>query len=153
MRTIHVTRQLNSPIDHVFDLLADHAGYTRFPGVRAARVTRAGQSDRNGLGAVRVIDLGNAWFEEEIIEFEPPTRLGYLILRSKPPMEHQGGRITLTANEQGCLAEWTSTFRISVPVAGPLLTWFAVKSISRGFAAVLKTVERLAAESSTQASA
>ena len=144
MRTIHIQRQLNAPIERVFALLADHAGYTRFSGVRVAKLTRMGREERNGVGAVREITLGGAWFEEEITEFQRPHRLGYCILRSRPPIEHPGGLITLSANEQGCLAEWTSTFRIAVPVIGGLLTRIAVKQMSRGFAAVLKQAEQIA---------
>ena len=144
MRTIHIKRQLNAPIERVFELLSDHAGYTRFPGVRAAQLTRMGREERNGVGAVREITLGGAWFEEEITAFARPHRLGYRILRSRPPIEHPGGLITLSANAQGCMAEWTSTFRITVPLIGGLLTRIAAKQMSRGFAAVLKQAEQIA---------
>lgn len=144
MRTIHIRRQLQAPIEGVFDLLADHAGYTRFPGVRSAKLTRVGAADPNGTGAVREIDLGSAWFEEEITDFERPHRLGYKILRSRPPIEHRIGLITLRPTPEGCEVEWVSTFRIRVPVIGPLLTWIAVKQMSRGFSSVLKASERLA---------
>lgn len=146
MQTIHIRRQLNAPIERVFDLLADHAGYTRFPGVRSAKLTREGKQTRNGTGAVREIDLGSAWFEEEITDFERPTRLGYRILRSRPPIEHRIGLITLSPTANGCEAVWTSTFRIAIPLIGPLLTWFAVKQMSRGFSAVLKAAEQAALE-------
>lgn len=146
MRTIQIKRQIKAPIEPVFELLSDHAGYSRFAGVRSAKLTKPGNTDRNGIGAVREIDLGNAWFEEAITEYQYPYRLAYRIIRSRPPIDHKGGLITLTATEDGCLAEWTSTFRITLPVIGGLMTWIAVKQMSRGFAAVLKACERLARE-------
>lgn len=146
MRTIHVTRPLRAPIEQVFAVLADHEGYVRFPGVRSCTLTQTGTPDRNGLGAIREVDLGAAWFREEITAYAPPTRLEYRILKSRPPIEHALGRITLTPTAEGCEVQWVSTFRITTPVIGGLMTVIAQRRMSRAFARVLAVSERLAKE-------
>ena len=143
-RTILVRRTLAAPADAVFAILADHAGYTRFPGVRSAIVTQPGLDDPDGLGAIREVYLGSAWFREEITAFEPGRRLEYRILDSRPPIEHLIGRITLAPAESGCAVEWLSTFRITTPLVGGIMTVIAQWQMGKGFASALEAADRLA---------
>ena len=43
MRTIHVTRSIPAPAEAVFDLLADHASYERFRGIRRPELLSEGE--------------------------------------------------------------------------------------------------------------
>ena len=144
MRTIQVRRTLRAPADRVFDVLADHAGYAKFEGVRSARVVRPGASEPNGVGAIREIRIGSARFEEEITVFERPTRLEYRIVRSRPPLVHELGRLTFAAVPDGVHVTWTSTFHVAIPVIGGLATGIAARQMERAFAATLEVAERLA---------
>lgn len=145
MRTIHVVRHCQVPCAALFAEIADHEGYVRLPGVRACRLTQVGEVDRNGIGAIREVDLGLAWFREAITAFDPPHRLEYRILASRPPIEHRLGRIELQSTAEGCQATWISTFRITTPWLGGLLTGLAQVQMSRAFARALAAFERLAA--------
>lgn len=140
MRTIQVRRTLRAPADRVFNVLADHAGYAKFEGVRSARVVRPGASEPNGVGAIREIRIGSARFEE-ITVFERPTRLEYRIVRSRPPIAHDLGRIVLTPVDGGVNVEWTSIFRVALPLIGGLATAIAARRMTKGFAATLAAVE------------
>lgn len=144
MRTIRVEQTLSVPAERVFDVLADHAGYTRFPGVRSAKLTRTGTPAPGGLGAIRELAVGPGWFEEEITAFERPRRIEYRILRSRPPLEHQLGRIDLTPVPEGVHVVWTSTFRVKLPLVGGLATAIAAGQMSKTFSAALKAAEQLA---------
>ena len=53
MARIDLDKTLAAPIDDVFELLSDHAGYTRFRGFSNAELVRAGATERNGVGALR----------------------------------------------------------------------------------------------------
>lgn len=144
MRTIDVRRTLHAPAERVFEVLADHEGYVRFPGVRSAKLLRPGKGERNGVGALRAIDIGTAWFEEEITVFERPTRMEYRIVRSRPPLVHELGRLTFAAVPDGVHVTWTSTFHVAIPVIGGLATAIAARQMERAFAATLEVAERLA---------
>lgn len=141
MRTIQVRRTLRAPADRVFDVLADHAGYAKFDGVRSAALVRPGASEPNGVGALREIRIGSARFEEEITVFERPTRMEYRIVRSRPPIAHELGRIVLTPVDGGVDVEWTSIFRVALPLIGGLATAIAARRMTKGFAATLAAVE------------
>lgn len=145
MRTIRVERSLKASAERVFEVLADHAGYAAFPGILSSKVTRPGTDEPNGVGAIRLIHMKGAWFEEEITVFERPRQLGYRIVKSRPPIEHRGGLVELTPTATGCDVRVTSTFRITTPVVGGLLTWIAARKITRLFGDALAQVDASAA--------
>ncbi len=121
-RSIRVTRRLEAPPQAVFDLIADHARYDRFDGIRRSELVKTGDPAPNGLGAVRWVWLGPFRFEEEVTAFEPPARLDYLIRDVRGlPFRHEGGSIRLTPTEAGTDAVWTSSFEIPIPLIGSTL--------------------------------
>lgn len=144
MGTIHVTRVLRAPAEKVFDVLADHARYGDLPGVRSAELVRTGAPDPNGVGALRRVDVGLARFDEEITAFERPTLLAYKIVRSRPPVAHEGGEMRFRAVPDGVEVTWTSTLRVLVPIVGGIVTALAVRQMTRAFDAVLLAVEEKA---------
>lgn len=146
MSTIRVERQLEAPIEGVFEILTDHAAYDRFRGIRYAELLRPGDSERNGVGALRRIKLGPLDFEEEITAFERPTRMDYVIRKLNVPFEHDGGSIRLEPRDGGTHALWTSTFRIPVAVIGGPSEAAIKTALGNGFARLLKASARLAAE-------
>ena len=100
-RSIRVERRLDAPPEAVFEVVADHARYDRFDGVRRSELHRQGDPSPNGLGAVRWVWLGPLRFEEEITAFEPPTRMDYLIRDVRGlPFRHEGGSIRLDARRR-----------------------------------------------------
>jgi uncharacterized protein YndB with AHSA1/START domain len=148
-RSIRVQRQLDAPPEAVFEVLADHARYDRFDGIRRAELVNPGERDRNGLGAVRWVWLGPLRFEEEITAFESPTRFDYLIREVKTlPFRHDGGSIRLTRVDGGTEAVWTSSFEIPIPVVGAFLDRIFARRLERGFAGVLERSAELAAAGS-----
>lgn len=142
MRTITVQHTIAAAPEKIFDLLADHANYKQFPGVTASRLLQPGKRDKNGIGAVRQIDVGRARFVELITRYKRPTRLDYRIVKSFPPVEHKGGSISLEAAAGGTVVTWTSTIRLKVPVIGGLLTPLLTAQLSKGFLHTLKAVEK-----------
>lgn len=146
MKTITVTRTLKAPIEKVFDVIADHANYKSFPGIKDSKLVKEGKKDKNGVGAVREIAAANAWFQEEITAYERPRRLDYLIIASRPPIEHKGGSVRLEPNGSGCTVTWTTTLGMKIPLIGALLDKLVVPQLERGLAGMLKNIDqRLAA--------
>ena len=142
MRKVHVTHTIKAPIEKVFAVLADHEGYKSFPGVSGARLLKEGRGDCNGLGAVRRIEAGFNWFEEEITRFEPPFRYDYLILRSRPPLRHQGGSVQLKATPEGTQVDWTSSAELRLPLIGALFDGFLDGQLSKAFSHMLHSVDQ-----------
>ncbi len=140
MKTVTVRRTIAAPREQVFALLADHAGYTRFAGVRKAVLHRQGEGHRNGIGAVREIDAGRLWVMETITAYEPDRCFEYRISRSRPPLRHEGGRLSFGDVDGGTEVVWTSTFSLAVPLLNRLLDGYLARQLEKAFAGMLKTV-------------
>jgi hypothetical protein len=147
MAQIDLDKTLAAPIDDVFELLSDHAGYTRFRGFRTAELLHEGTEERNGVGALRLLVAGPLRFEEEITAFERPTRMDYLIRKVNLPIEHEGGTIGLSPAGSGTRVLWRSTFHVNVAVAGGAMGGLLAAALRRGFIRLLDDIDRLAAES------
>jgi uncharacterized protein YndB with AHSA1/START domain len=143
MRTIRVTRRIAAARERVFDLLADHANYDRFRGIRRSELLRDGHPTPNGVGALRVVRSGPIRFEEEITTYDRPSQLDYLIVRINAPYEHEGGRIRLSYEDGGTFAEWTSVFSVPTPLVGGVQEGVWAYVLGRGFRRVLEDVERM----------
>ncbi len=144
MARIDVDKTLNAPIDDVFELLTDHAGYTRFRSFSRAELVREGTPDRNGVGALRRLVAGPLRFTEEITAFERPTRMDYLIREVNLPLDHDGGVITLSPAGTGTRVLWRSIFTMPVPVVGGAMAAGMAVALRRGFIRLLDDIDRLA---------
>lgn len=142
MQTVHVERTIKAPIEKVFDLISDHANYKDFPGVKDSELIKKGKPHKNGVGAVREIDTGAAWFQEEITVFDRPNRLDYQIVKARPAIEHKGGSVRLEATADGTKVTWTTTLRIKVPIVGGLLTRVAAPQLGKAIGGMLKDIEK-----------
>ena len=148
-RSIRVERRLGASPEGVFEIVAEHARYDRFDGIRRSELVRQGDPAPNGVGAVRWIWVGPLRFEEEITAFEPPRRLDYMIRDVKAlPFRHAGGSIRLEPDGAGSLAVWTSSFEIPIPVVGRALDRIFMRQLERGFAHVLERSAELSAQPS-----
>jgi hypothetical protein len=142
MGAIRLEKTVSAPIEDVFELLSDHANYDRFRGITASRLTREGERERNGLGAVRAIAVGPIRFEEEITAFERPRRMDYLIREVNLPLDHDGGRIMLAPGSAGTRVLWISTFGIPIRWVGSPLSVVFAAAFKLGFASMLDQIEQ-----------
>jgi len=105
------------PVDHVWQVLADHEGMSSWgPGLKV-ELTTEGAPDRNGLGAVRRITAPGPApaIVEEVVAFEPGAKLGYRAL-SGVPFKNYGGTVTLTPAGSGTRVDYAITLDERVPV-------------------------------------
>jgi uncharacterized protein YndB with AHSA1/START domain len=148
-RSIRVERHVGAPPGAVFEVLADHAHYDRFDGIRRSELVRAGSPEANGVGAVRWVWIGPLRFAEEVTAFEPPARLDYVITDVKGlPFRHEGGSIRLEPDGGGTHAVWTSSFEIPIPLLGRPLDRIFSTQLERGFGRTLERSTELSAQPS-----
>jgi uncharacterized protein YndB with AHSA1/START domain len=145
MFSIHVERTINKPIEQVFAILSDHANYAQFKGIDESNLIKKGETDKNGLGAVREIIAGGANLHEEIVAFDPPFKLGYKIIKSSPlPYDHQLGEVVLKDVEGKTHVTWRSQGHITIFLLGSL---YFDKQIQKGggraFGSILKYIDTL----------
>lgn len=105
--------------ERVFALLSDIASWKEWGGplTRTTKRIRDGHPDPNGVGAIRKA----AFVHEEIVEFLPPKRLSYIIVRGVP-VERYRATVELEEHEHGTTITWRGRFEPRIAGTGPLLS-------------------------------
>ena len=144
MFRINVERIINKPIGEVFEYLSDHENYSHFPVVDKSELLEQGKDDKNGLGALRRVEIGVTSLEERITLFERPTRLYYLIEKSKPlPFIHDLGEIELFEQGSQTKVIWRSEGHINIPIIGSLVFDKLInKQGAAGFNKILNWIQK-----------
>ena len=144
MVEIHLERTIAAPVDQVFDWLADPANLAAAP--LALKAGYAKDSSGPGAGTVReVVGLGT-WFREEITAYDRPHSYSYLIVRSFPPFNHEGGTLTFSASGDGTHVDWLSHYTHPARAGGKVLEAISYRLLRSSFLAILngcaKALER-----------
>jgi uncharacterized protein YndB with AHSA1/START domain len=135
MVEIHLERTIAAPVDQVFDWLADPANLAAAPLVLQASYAK--DSSGPGAGAVReVVGLGTR-FREEITAYARPRSYSYLIVRSFPPFNHEGGTLTFTASGDGTHVDWLSHYTHPARAGGKVLEAISYRLLRSSFLAIL----------------
>lgn len=148
MVEIHLERTIAAPVDRVFDWLADPANLAAAPLVLKAGYAK--DSAAPGAGAVReVVGLGTR-FREEITAYDRPHSYSYLIVRSFPPFEHEGGTLTFTSvgTSSGSSSggdthvDWLTNYTHPAVAGGKLLEAISLRLLRSSFLAILNACAR-----------
>lgn len=140
MVEIHLQRTIAAPVDQVFDWLADPANLAAAPLVLKAGYAK--DSAAPGAGAVReVVGLGT-WFREKITAYDRPRSYSYLIVRSFPPFEHEGGTLTFTSSGTGTDVDWLTNYTHPAVAGGKVLEAISYRLLRSSFLAILNACAR-----------
>ena len=147
MFDINIQYKIALPIEVVFEAISDHQSYNRFKACKFANLVETGESEPNGLGALRELHVGPLQLMERITVFERPTRMDYHIESSKPvDIRHTLGSIKLTAvDAEHTHVSWESQGFIQMPLIGWLIDKRFSQLGAKGFLSILKHIEREAA--------
>lgn len=117
----------------VFALLADSTGWRKWAGplIRESTWDREGQPAPGGVGAVRKLGGRPVYSREEIVVYDPPHHLGYVMV-SGPPVRGYRADVYLTESSGGTRITWRATFTPLIPGTGSLLR-LALGGVVRGF--------------------
>jgi uncharacterized protein YndB with AHSA1/START domain len=135
MVEIHLERTIAAPVEQVFDWLADPANLAAAPLVLKAGYAK--DSSGPGAGAMREVVGVGTWFREEITAYDRPHSYSYLIVRSLPPFNHEGGTLTFTASGDGTHVDWLSNYTHPAWAGGKLLEAVSYRLLRSSFLAVL----------------
>jgi hypothetical protein len=147
MVEIHLEQTIAAPVEQVFDWMTDPANLAAAPLVFKAGWAKG--SSQPGAGAVRKVAAIGAWFREEITAYDRPHSYSYLIVRSFPSFDHEGGTLTFTASGNGTHIDWLTNYTHPIWSGGKLLEAVTRPLLRSGclslFAACTKELERQAA--------
>jgi uncharacterized protein YndB with AHSA1/START domain len=138
------TREIGAPPETVFEVLTDHRRYSELTPLRKSELEREGESDVNGVGAIRKLTAVGPPMREEVIAFEAPSRFSYTVLSGLPVRDHVG-TVELTAGGTGTKMVYAVRTQPTLPVLGFAVV-AAVKQAIKGLIdGVAKESERRAA--------
>ncbi len=117
MRAHHVQVEYHfaKPPERIFAYLAEHENLASMFGSKVTRL-RDGDSERNGVGSVRRLQIGPAPpFEETVTEFAPSERIVYRITKGSPLRGHVG---VMTFAPEGEGTHFAYDIRLASPIPG-----------------------------------
>jgi carbon monoxide dehydrogenase subunit G len=147
MVEIHLEQTIAAPVEKVFDWMTDPANLAAAPLV--LRSGWAKGSTGPATGAVREVSGIGTSFREEITAYDRPRSYSYLILRSFPPFNHEGGTLTFSESGNGTHVDWLTNYTHPVWAGGKLLEVITRRLLRSSFlslfAACAKELESQAA--------
>lgn len=135
MVEIRVERRIAAPVEQVFDWLADPAALVAAPLVITSGWAK--NSPAEGAGAVREVWGAGMWFREEITAYDRPHSYTYLIVRSVPGFDHEGGTLTFTPSGDGTQVDWLTNYTHPVYAGGKLMEKVSRPLLRLSFQAIL----------------
>lgn len=144
MVEIHLQRDIAAPVEQVFDWLADPANLAKAP--LALRAGWAKDSPGTEAGAVREVFALGMWFREDITAYDRPRSYSYLIVKSLPAFNHDGGTLTFTPSGKGTHVDWLTIYTHPLHAGGKLMEKVSRPLLTSSFNALLtacaKALER-----------
>jgi Polyketide cyclase / dehydrase and lipid transport/F420H(2)-dependent quinone reductase len=140
--TFAVERKIAAPAEEVFDWLADSSNYESSPLVLRERRVRDGEQALYGVGAVREITALGAWFRERVTLYERPREFRYVIEKSLPRLEHDGGSIVLEQLDGYTRVVWTTSYAVPAAWGGAPVARAIEVPLRWSFTGLLKAAER-----------
>jgi uncharacterized protein YndB with AHSA1/START domain len=147
MVQLHIERTIAAPPEQVFDWLADPANLTAAP--LAVKAGYAKGSSGPGAGAVREVTGLGMRFSEEITAYDRPRSYSYLILRSLPAFDHDGGTLTFTPTGDGTHVDWVTSYTHPARAGGKVMEAISSRLLRSSFLAVLAGCAKALESSST----
>lgn len=112
MKVQHVAAEATAQAgpDAVWALLADRSTWPSWSPLGSHHAERPGHDGTpDGLGSIARFVTGRHRVREEIVELEPPRRLGYTLLSGLPLRDYRAV-VELTPTGSGARIRWSATF-------------------------------------------
>lgn len=107
---VRVGRIIEAPIEVVWDMIADARGFSSWGFMSHSSLEREGTPTPDGVGAIRNLGTGSFISREEVVVFEPPTHLGYVLLAGLPISNYRADVRLEPLGERRCRIAWVGTF-------------------------------------------
>lgn len=122
----------SAPPEVAWPLLGEARRWSEWSTVRHADLEREGEPPPDGVGAIRRFRTPPVTTREEVVEFEPPRRLGYTMLSGLPVRGYRA-TVELHPDDGGTRITWASTFDGAPRGTAWFWRWFLRRTI-RNFA-------------------
>jgi len=127
MQQIDVSAHTTAPADAVYRLLADGSTWPTCSPIESFTLQDPGDSQPEGLGALRTFHTGRITSRERVVERVPGRRLSYIQLAGLPLRGYRANVDLEPAAGGGTDIHWRSSFTAKVPGTG----WLYRRALSR----------------------
>jgi catechol 2,3-dioxygenase-like lactoylglutathione lyase family enzyme/uncharacterized protein YndB with AHSA1/START domain len=116
---IEVETLIRAPAARIWPVITDHACMKDWTGL-SSELLAPGKTERNGVGALRLVRVLGSTVREEIVEFVPQRYYVYRLLDGAPIRNHRG---TMLLRDEGAATRvrWAVQFESIVPGSGHML--------------------------------
>ena len=125
-----VEARTTAPAAVVWPLLGEARRWHEWSFLTASGRERDGAPDPDGVGAVRRFTSHGIGSREEVVAWDPPHRLGYVVLSGFPVRDYRAD-VTLEPSGAGTRIEWAGSFDPKVPGTGRVLQAVLVRMMQR----------------------
>lgn len=132
----HIERDLNAPVEQVFNHLAEHENLQDLFGAKVRRV-RDGDTERNGVGSRRELKIGPLpSFDETVTQYVPNELIEYKITRGTPLDGHVGTMRFSPAASGGTHFDYKIRFASKIPGVAAIVSKAVGANIRKGLSKV-----------------
>jgi uncharacterized protein YndB with AHSA1/START domain len=133
---VHVERDLNAPVEQVFNHLAEHENLAALFGAKVTRLND-GETDRNGVGSRRELKLGPLpSFQETVTQYVPNELIEYKITKGSPLDNHVGIMKFSPSANGGTHLDYRIRIASKIPGVGTIVTKNLTRDVTKGLAGV-----------------
>ncbi len=133
--SVEARARSSAPADEVWPLLGEARRWTEWTFLTRSGLERTGEPPPDGVGAIRRFTRFGIGSREEVVAWDPPHHLGYIILKGFPVRNYRAD-VTLEPEGSGTMITWSSTFDEKIPATGHLMAALVTRMID-GFASGL----------------
>jgi hypothetical protein len=145
MQVIDITEETSADPASVYALVRDGAVWPTCSSLGSFELESEGETEREGVGAIRVFKTGPYTSRERIVEIVPDRRFSYEML-SGLPLRGYRAEIDLTPAGTGTRIHWRSTFHAKIPGTG----WLYRLTLHRLIKGIVHGLATTAARGATQ---
>jgi hypothetical protein len=141
--SFEVTATSSAPVVALWPLVGEAARWKEWSFLTRTGLEREGEPAPDGVGAIRRFTTLGVGSREEVVVWEPPSHLGYVILSGFPVRNYRGD-VLLVAEGEGSRLTWSSSFDTKIPGTGRLMHAVLHHIIGRFATGVVRAAEAAA---------
>jgi hypothetical protein len=130
--SFEVVSRTSAGVDQVWPLLGEAERWKEWSFLDRSDLERPGDPAPDGVGAIRRFTRLGIGSREEVVLWDPPRHLGYIILKGFPVRRYRAD-VTLTPEGPGTVIRWHASFDTLLPGSGHLMV-AVLKTVIRRFA-------------------